>query len=1062
MAEGHGLLARLNSYVRWLLFALLVCAAGGVVCRQVIINWLDDAIRARLQSMLAAHYSDMDVHIEAARRIEGQGIEIRGLSIGTLHEEAAYRDLLSIDELFLECNTSLSELLRGKLRGRRLILRRLKLRATCHRNGQWNVARLLPLPSFGGSVPTIVLEDGALEVQDLCRPSGHSWVCRNISIRARAKLNDQGERRWRFSGNVLGDHFKHVALQGAINAVDGSWSAGGTINGLEMSERLLNVLPRDISQHASLLATLRARAHLQFRLARQSGAENPFRVKIWGQLSEGRVDDPRLPLPLTDLQADISISNQEIRIDEAVARGGPTELRLSCRCTDFLTNAPELQLSASLTQLPLDERLYEALPARFRDHWNHFAPAGMVDADIQVRLRDNRLVRDITVTCRDVSFAYHKFPLRLRRGTGEIQWANDTLHIRDFTAMAGSTVVHMSGRFQNPGPRFTGGLDVYTEDPVPLDHELVSAMNETGQRIVRSLHPTGGLVLQRGHIEKKRPDGKPRSRWELALQDCSIQYDRFPYAIQQVSGRLVLENGHWTFSDLQGHHGSSYITAQGNWTPAEEAQPGGTLKLHFQCWDIPLNDSLRNAVGKFNGSAERFWNSMRPRGTIDYATISFSHNTVTNEKNLELSVEKWPPSQNVAGRTITVHPAWFAVKFDECAGKLFYSNGRFRLMDVAAKRGDSRVELAGHGRLLPEEQWEITLSRFVVDSLHVDHELMNALPAPLHAGMRHLKYRGALSLNGHCWFRGGGGTPLLAGWDLLLDIEDGTIEKELKLEHICGGIRLTGEKTASDFQCRGALEIDSLMVHDLQISRIRGPLLLNSNHLLLGSQASVTQQRGPPQQITANTLGGELKMDARLAFNDPLAYNLNLSLSEASVAKLARSVLDQRHDVSGKGFAVIRLKGTTAGLHTLQGTGQLRLREADIYELPVMARLLNLLSLRPPDNTAFTSSDVDFRVQGEQIYLDRVDFIGDAITLKGHGWMDLNRHVNLDFYALVGRQELQFRLLQMLLAEASKNILAIQLVGNLDNPQVIKKPLPELDDTLQRLFPEAAPRTAER
>ena len=121
-----------------------------------------------------------------------------------------------------------------------------------------------------------------------------------------------------------------------------------------------------------------------------------------------------------------------------------------------------------------------------------------------------------------------------------------------------------------------------------------------------------------------------------------------------------------------------------------------------------------------------------------------------------------------------------------------------------------------------------------------------------------------------------------------------------------------------------------------------------------------------------------------------------------------------------------------------------------------MARLLNVLSLRPPDTTAFTSSDVDFRLQGEQIYLDRVDFFGDAISLKGKGWMDLNRQVNLDFYALVGRQEFQLPVIRMLLAEASKNILLIQVVGDVDNPQVIKKPLPELDDTLQRLFPEAA------
>ncbi len=183
-------------------------------------------------------------------------------------------------------------------------------------------------------------------------------------------------------------------------------------------------------------------------------------------------------------------------------------------------------------------------------------------------------------------------------------------------------------------------------------------------------------------------------------------------------------------------------------------------------------------------------------------------------------------------------------------------------------------------------------------------------------------------------------------------------------------------------------------------------------------------------------------------------------MANGDVAQFSRSIHSQRHDISGKVFAVLHLAGTAAGLHTLQGNGQVRLREADIYELPVMVQLLKVLSLRQPDTTAFTSSDVDFRVQGEQLYLDRIDFSGDAISLKGKGWMDLNRQINLDFYALLGRHELQLPVIRTLLAEASRNILSIQVVGDIDAPKVNKKALPELDETLQRLFPEAAARTA--
>ena len=709
-------------------------------------------------------------------------------------------------------------------------------------------------------------------------------------------------------------------------------------------------------------------------------------------------------------------------------------MNLTCTCHNFLSDAPELLLSAVVRQLPLDERLYGVLPEQFRDDWDHFAPTGVVDAEIDLRIQDNHPIPDITVTCRDVSFAYHKFPFRLRQGNGSIRLVGNLVQVRDFTAVAGGQVIHIAAEFADPGPRLTGWLDLRSDGPLPLDHELIEAMTPTGQTIVRSLHPTGGIMLSRGRIEKQSPDDAPHSRWEIDLHDCSLQYDRFPYAIHGISGRLVLADRQWVFQDLRGHHGSSYILCNGGWMPASATEPGGELSLQFQCWDVPLNDSLRDAVGKLNEGAERFWTSMRPRGTVDHVNISIRYDSLSHQTNMDLSAEKWPPGQNVEGRSITVHPTWFPLRLDDCTGRVRYTDGTFVLENVTALRGNSRVELAGHGVVTPDQRWEATLTRFIADAVQVDHELIDALPEALRQAVRQMKYRGIVSVNGNTWFRGGAEQPLLAGWDLLLDIDDGALDNQLKLEHIYGGIRMTGEKNLQGFQSHGMLEIDSLMTRGVQLNQIQGPLWIDSQQLLLGSRAAVVQRGGPPQQVTARAMGGDVSLDAHLLWDDQLRFAVDVSIANGDVAEFSRSMHSQRHDITGKVFAVLHLQGAKAGLHTLQGSGQVRLREADIYQLPVMVRLLKVLSLRSPDTTAFTRSDVDFRLQGEQIYLDRIDFSGDAISLKGKGWMDLNRQVNLEFYALVGRQEFQLPVIRTLLAEASKNILLIQVVGQVRRP----------------------------
>jgi hypothetical protein len=468
---------------------------------------------------------------------------------------------------------------------------------------------------------------------------------------------------------------------------------------------------------------------------------------------------------------------------------------------------------------------------------------------------------------------------------------------------------------------------------------------------------------------------------------------------------------------------------------------------------------LRTALIKLHPAAERLWADLRPRGAVDHAVIALEHNARTDATRLDVTVEKWPPEQNLEGRTISLKPTWLPMRFDEVTGRIRFADGQLELTDLSATRDKSRIELAGRGFLTPDHRWEIQWTKLIADRVMFQQELIDALPASIRSGVRQLGYAGPVSVQGTAVLRGGDGLPLTAGWDVVLDVENGTLRNELKLDQLHGAVRLTGEKTANDFYCRGELEIDSLMWRGVQVTQIRGPLWLDGRQMILGSRAGGRAPGTLPRQVTGRSLGGEMALDGHLLLDDELRFALEWSLSNGDLEELARHMRNHRHDISGKVFSTLRVQGSKSGQHTWLGSGEVRLREADIYELPIMVQLLSFLSLRKPDTTAFTRSDIDFRIQGEQIHLDRIDFSGDAISLKGTGWMDWNRRVNIDFYTLVGRQEIPVPLIRALLAEASRNILLIQVAGTVDEPVIKRKALPELDDTLQRIFPEAVPRT---
>ena len=498
------------------------------------------------------------------------------------------------------------------------------------------------------------------------------WALREIDARLQAEKQADGSKKWQFVGTLLGDHFKHVKVQGLADPTGSEWSAWGTIDGLEMSPRMLSALPADVAEYLSFLATLQARAHFEFRVGHQRGAANPVDFVLQGQLAEGRVDDPRLPFPLSDLEADVFCDNRQLRIENVTAQSGPTTLELSCRCDDFLSGAPKLALTAQLRDLPLDDRLYQLLPESLQAEWNKFAPRGTVDLVAALSLVDNQIQPDVEIRCQDVSFSYHKFPMRLQQGHGVIHYADNRIQIPEFTAMASGQTVSLAAEFQNPGPQITGWLTVRSGGPIPLDEELVAALQPTGQRILRSLHPSGAITVVQGRIEKRTPEEPPQTRWEVQINDCSLQYDRFPYAIHNITGQLIIAGPQWEFRDLRGYHGSNYLTCEGGWTPAADGQPGGDLLLNFKCWDVPLDDSLRTALGQFSAGTQRLWDSLRPRGTVDRVLLTMRHNSRTNQTRLDLQGEKWPPSQNVPGRTIYVNPTWLPLPLEDVTGSLSF------------------------------------------------------------------------------------------------------------------------------------------------------------------------------------------------------------------------------------------------------------------------------------------------------------------------------------------------------------------------------------------------------
>ena len=257
---------------------------------------------------------------------------------------------------------------------------------------------------------------------------------------------------------------------------------------------------------------------------------------------------------------------------------------------------------------------------------------------------------------------------------------------------------------------------------------------------------------------------------------------------------------------------------------------------------------------------------------------------------------------------------------------------------------------------------------------------------------------------------------------------------------------------------RGELSIESLQWKNFQLTELYGPCGSTISKVLFGSWVD-RSRRGPEgpeyaaageqsRPITAQLLNGKVNADAWISLNaSPLPSQANLV--QADLTRFSKENMAGQ-ELSGQIAASVDVNGVGRSLNGLRGNGTIQLRDGDVYELPVMIRLLRLLSVRRPSSAAFSSSDVKFRIEGPHIYLDPIKFSGDGLSLVGQGEMNLQTELHLVFHAQLGRGQLQAPLLQQVLGGASKQLMLIYVDGTLQDPEVTRQPFPGVNHALQQ------------
>ncbi|MEZ6045150.1 MAG: hypothetical protein R3C11_06125 [Planctomycetaceae bacterium] len=648
-------MARIGRSIRWyfiftLLFTLMV--GGGVIW-----FWMrsDELLKGQLTSQLNLMVPDWNVQIGRTRYDWKSQIHIFDV---TIQGDNPGRPLLQLPEVIVKIDVEQFKA-NQHLQVQKLILKRPTLNLMRNVAGEWNWARLSPPPRTEEPVPEIEIRDARYKVvleNGNGRPPGEVFI-----EQANVKLVPTGKRNVSIEGLTHINQLGRLAIKGNWSVDTGQWDVKGSIEEVKTQgeflsliagqspelltklQRLDSFLKNYPAQQQEVIAKTAATTggpvpeaelnsvvsemvpdfgvkvlfDLDFEVNQTvAGAEPDFQFKL--HFKDGLITNRVLPFPLSDLKGDVVWKNDQINIEKVTALNGPAGIQ----ATGLIGRQPDkasFDLDLKFRNITLDQELRARLTPGLGKLYDDFNPAGLFDLDVEFYYRPetglkyrNLLAKVRAGSCRFIKFPY---PFTAIEGTVQQPGDSDVMQV-ELTGLAARCKTSINGWLKNPGREAESHFDIAVSN-LPIDENFLSSCPPPLKATLNALQIQGRIDAQ---VELYRPAGfdqKYHQKIDVDLHHAAIQYEHFPYPVNDLTGVVHYDNQEkiWYFSELQGRNGQTQLRGEGRFDATREP---GELSLAIDAQEGYFDSQLKQAL---TPQLQTIWDQMSPRGKLDLSAV---------------------------------------------------------------------------------------------------------------------------------------------------------------------------------------------------------------------------------------------------------------------------------------------------------------------------------------------------------------------------------------------------------------------------------------------------------
>jgi hypothetical protein len=1012
--------------VRLLVFSLL---SGFGAVGYLYQRWTNPAaVRRQVLAKLRELFPGAEVSLESARMRLFGGIALNELRL-TRRNDADQTDFAYIPSAILYHDKE--RLLSGALALRKVEIHRPRLRIVRDRKGAWNVMGITGPSGPEAALPTIVVHQGTLLIEDQLACPGSSPVeLRDINI---SLINDP-LTTVTIEGSGQSDLAGRVQIRATWQRPTNELALTLQADQVPVGPPLVHWLGSYCAEVAAHGRYLEGMAALRAELCYRPQSSRPWTNDIRWHLGQGKLRHPQLPLPLDQLEADLRYRDGKLLVEKMTAQAGVAGLKLTQATLEPARDGFSFEAKGSVEHLSINKDLAGHCPLGLKNVYTLFRPVGPASLTFNLRYRDGKWSRQhVVLRPEGMQGTFTKFPYTLERiqGSLDIDWMKQRV-VTELRGFTGTRPVEIKGEWQGPVADPRVEIDVAGQE-VPLDQKLLQALPPAYQKLAHSFHLTGrgDFVI---HIRHARGSSAFANHYQVRLNHGTMRWDEFPYPLEEVSGILDIRPDHWELSQFQGNRGGGVFRAEGRSYPAGPGRPEADSRVAIQISgaNVGLNKDMKTALDERYPCLAKAWSCFDPAGRM----------------NFKAQIDRLPRQPQDLDITVDVHgcginPQFFRYRLENLSGSIHYCKNRVEVSNVHARHGPCQVQLPrADVELFSEGGMYVLLRDLQAAHLHPDAAFRQALPVALRKLCETLELQDPVDLKARklvVSLASEPGSRPDVYWDGLMNLREARLRVGVPVEGVTGTVGCVGRHNGSDLVGVDANALfDRATVFGLPFQTVHAKIDILED----APDVVVVGLKAP-------LFGGQISGPGRVELSSTLRYELDLTASEIKLDALGRHTIGADAQLSGLVGGRLHVMGKGTGIASLEGNGSLDMPKGRLYNLPLLLDLLKFLGLRWPDRTAFEQAHAAFTLHGERLRFNHLELYGNAVSLHGQGDMKLDgTDVRLDFIPVWGRiEQLLPPVWQPIPSAIGKNLLKIEMRGQIDKLKDLhfhKKPVPGL------------------